>query len=132
MVSWSGFWNHTYSDGYRPVGRAQAVRRLVGRALHGYGRKPYNAVLRAFVTGDVGATAAKDYTRVAVQNTAVGPMAVGLQLGGKRAYETKVAINRAITAADQTIVLDDLDFDNSPEPWPVDKSGNGGGGKGDY
>ena len=45
---------------------------------------------------------------------------------------TRLSINRATTANDQTIILDDLDFDNSPEPWPRDKSGNGGGGKRGY
>jgi hypothetical protein len=101
-----------------------AVRRLIGRALHGYGRKGYNAVLRQLVEGNVGGVAKKDYTRVAVQNT-LDPMS----LGGKRGTEVRTAINRPTTTGDQAIIIDDLDFDNTPKPWPVDKSGNGGGSK---
>ena len=57
MPSWSGFWNGIYGENYKFVGRGMAVRRIVGRALHGYGRKGYNAITRQLVSGNVGGTA---------------------------------------------------------------------------
>lgn len=124
MPAWSGFWNHTYSDGHKFMGRAQAVRRAVGRVMHGQGRAGYNSVVHTLVNGNVGDTALKTHVRVASQNVN-DPMS----LGGKRTTEVKTIINRATTDNDRLIILDDFDYDNSPEPWPVDKSGNGGGGK---
>jgi len=119
-LGWSGFWNQVNGEQHALLARGMAVRRTVGRALHGYGRKGYNAVVRQLVNGNVGGTATKDYRRVAVQNVN-DPMS----LGGVRPTENRVIINRATTAADITIITDDLDYDNSPEPWPTDKSGNG-------
>lgn len=123
MPAWSGFWNHIYSEPHSLID-SKAVRRTFGQSMMGYGRKAYNASIRQLVTGNLGGTITKDYTRVAVQNVN-DPMS----LGGKRLTETKTAINRASVQADIDRIVDDLDFDNSPTPWPVDKSGNGGGGK---
>jgi hypothetical protein len=124
-AGWSGMWNYTFGEQHALLARGKAVRRTVGRALSGYGRKGYNATLRQLVNGNVGGTALKDYRRVAVQSPN-DPMS----LGGVRTTENKVVINRATTANDIAIITSDLDYDNSPAPWPVDKSGNGGGGKG--
>ena len=43
--------------------------------------------------------------------------------------EFKLVINRPTTAADQAKIDKDLVYKWTPTPWPVDKSGNGGGGK---
>lgn len=123
MPAWSGFWNGIYGANHFLID-SKAVRRSFGQSLMGYGRKAYNATMRTLVNGNLGDTALKDYTRVAVQD-----INNPLTLGGKRTIETKTAINRATVQADIDRIIDDLDFDNSPTPWPVDKSGNGGGGK---
>lgn len=123
MPTWSGFWNHVYDTGHSLID-SNRVRRSFGLALRARGRQPYNEVIRALTGAAAGGTATGSYKRVAVQD-----VNDPTTLGGKRLVETKTAINRATTAADVTKIKDDLDFKNSPSPWPVDKSGNGGGGK---
>lgn len=128
MPAWSGFWNHVYSGGYTPIGSRNTLRGM-GVALDGYGRRPWNRIVKQLVNGNVGGTASFSYGRV-VAPTILSQ--VGLELGGKRALEQKSTINRATTAADITQLNRWLDFVLSPAPWPRDKSGNGGGGKRGY
>jgi hypothetical protein len=126
MARWSGFWDFVYSGGHSLLANSTGnVRRDLGISMSGYGRKPYNRVLAQLAAGNVGGTALGTNTRVSAPID-------GLLLGGKRTIETKTFINRVTTAADQAKIAEDLLYKNSPNPWPRDKSGNGGGGKRGY
>lgn len=120
---WAGLWNQVYNEQHALID-GQNVRRGFGMSLRNWGRYAYNQTLYAFVTGTVGTVASAPSTWVAAHD----PANLG-SLGGKRNIATHYAINRAVTAADQTAIMQDIAFNNSPT-WPVDKGGNGGGGKG--
>lgn len=59
------------------------------------------------------------------------PVANGdpLSNGGKRTIETKSDVNRVTTSADVTLINGIFDKVFAPNPYPVDKSRNGGGNK---
>lgn len=122
MATWSGFWNYVYDDGYRLID-SNRIRREFREAIGDNGRQPYNRVMRALIGAAVGGTASGSIKRVAVQD--INDMG---SLGGYRPTETRVTINRATTAADIAAIQKDLDTKMSPNPWPVDKSGNGSNG----
>lgn len=120
---WAGLWNHVYGEQYKPID-SQNVRRNFGMSIRNWGRYAYNQTIYAFVTGGVGTQAVASATWIKSQDPAdlIGTM------GGKRDIISHSAINRAVTAADQAAIMQDISFNNTP-PWPVDKSGNGGGGR---
>lgn len=119
---WAGLWNNVYGEQYAQID-SQNVRRGFAHSLDGGGRFAYNQVIKAFITGDVGtlAFAPNRYIRAQDPNDM-------MSLGGYRPTIQYNHINRNVTAADQNSILQDLSYSNSP-PWPVDKGGNGGGGK---
>jgi hypothetical protein len=122
MPSWSGFWDHVNGAPHSLID-SNAARRRFRTAIGDSVRSPYNRILRALAGAAVGGTASGTYNRVAAQ-----PDKDGFAVGGYRGVEAEVTINRATVAADLTNVQKDLDTKLSPT-WPVDKSGNGGGGK---
>lgn len=122
MPAWSGLWNGVHTDGHTLTGVANPQRRI-RRSVRGMVAKKFQEILRTFVTDDVGSPAVASHTRVAADT----PFAVGLG-GGVRAIETVSDINRNLTAADETALLLEVDNDHTPT-FPVEKSGNSGGGK---
>lgn len=125
MPTWSGFWNVIYTDGYALYSKPNSrIRRAMSIAERESKRAPYNRIMRALAGVAPGGTALGQYARVAVQD-----ITDFTSLGGYRPRETQTVINRVTTAADVTNMQKDLDF-NYTAPWPVDKGGNGGGGKG--
>jgi hypothetical protein len=127
MASWSGFWNVVHGDGYALLSPpASRQRRAFRTAIGDAARQPYNRILRGLVVSGVGAILNPTYTRVAAQPDKDG-MAVG---GGIRGTEIEQSLtNRQLVSGDITTITKDLDTKLSPSPWPVDKSGNGGGGQ---
>lgn len=127
MPAWSGLWNGVYQENYAQIGTAQQMRRL--RKIFGNRMVSLKAreLLRTMVTDDVGSTALATHTRITSQ-TGSTSYDVGATLGGKRLIETITDINRAVAAADETAILKELDAVHTPT-FPVEKSGNSGGGK---
>lgn len=122
MPAWSGLYDGVYSAPYSTIGKPNTGLK-VRRALKGLTALKYKQILRTFITDDVGTTATKTHARIAAQdNTDMST------LGGKRLTQTVTDINRAITAADETALLVDVDGVHTPT-FPVEKSGNSGGGK---
>jgi hypothetical protein len=124
VAGYSGLWNQVYGEQYIRID-GQNGRRAFGMSVRNWGRYAYNQVIKAFITGDIGATALAQGKWVQAQDPAdlIGTM------GGKRNIITHTAINRAITVADSTALQQDISFNNRPV-WAADKGGNGGGGKG--
>jgi|SRR5215510_6399927 len=123
MASWSGFWNVVYGDGYSLID-SNRIRRAFRTAIGDAGRQPYNRLLFAAVTTGTGNAAIGHSYRLAPQADKDG-MGVG---GGIRTVEDDITINRNVSAADVAAMQKDLSTKLSPV-WPVDKSGNGGGGQ---
>ena len=122
MPAWSGFWDSVHTGGHSLIGRKNAGRRLA-RAVRGLASKAQKELLRTLVTDDVGTAAAASHTRIAAMTPFNYPTA-----GGVRTVETVTDISRDVEAADETSLLLDIDYNHTPT-FPVEKSGNSGGGK---
>ena len=123
MPTYSGLYNQIYGENYTgPTITPNALRRL-RRAFKGLTSLRNRQILRTLITNDVGTVATKSHVRLAAQdNTNIA------SLGGKRTVEVVSDINRAVTAADRTVQLTNLDNVHTPV-FPIEKSGNSGGGK---
>lgn len=122
MPAWSGLYDGVYTTPYSTIGTPNTGRKL-RRALKGMTALKYKQILRTFITDDVGTVATKTHTRIAAQD-----VTDRASLGGKRVISTVTDINRAVTAGDETALLVDVDGVHTPT-FPVEKSGNSGGGK---
>jgi hypothetical protein len=128
MPAWSGLYNSVHGVDYSLIGVANPFRRL--RRVFGARASALKAkeIVRTFVTDDVGTTAAWTHKRVGAQTGAVSTE-IASSLGGVRSVETVTDINRALTSADETALLLEIDAVHTPASWPTEKSGNSGGGK---
>lgn len=122
MPAWSGLYDGVHNTPYSTIGTPNPSRRL-SRSLRGMVALKMKEIVRTFVTDDVGTTALATHARIAAGT----PFDMST-MGGKRTVETVSDINRALTAADETALLVDIDGDHTPT-FPVEKSGNSGGGK---
>ena len=130
MAHNSQFWE--YNGGYNNAGgapynllinRDQIVMRIAGR-LRAKGNRKVAALMDSLLGAAVGQQATSSYKRVTET-----PQFSNVGLGGARPLETRTIINRPSTAADLTL-LDRMHNETfKPAAYPVDKSGNGGGGK---
>lgn len=138
MPSYSGLYNNQYNDGQTAIGvglptsvvvdtnernsrlrtdMGQVFRRRAGRIM---------AQLIIQLTGSApGNIATVTHRRVAAPVSAGNPMSNG----GRQTIETQTLLNRATTAADETRIDSDFSMMFGPSTYPVDRSGNGGGGK---
>ena len=131
---WQGLWNNVFGEQYSQID-SQNQRYGLRQALDGYGRAAYNSVIASILGNGIGANATATRKRRASQ--VVSPPGVIASGFGdtKITQENQTFINRNTTAADRSAVLNDLvDMNgmyafNAQGTWPVDKSGNGGGGK---
>jgi len=135
MPSWAGLWDNVFAQPYAPLNEPGATARGVARLMAPQASKPF-AAASAALTGAVVGTAipggSASYTQVAARQ------ADGLNLGGAQPIATVVAISGNTTAA-QEIQVDQQLLPRFMPPitsagvecsgYPVDKSGNGGGGK---
>lgn len=123
MPAWAGLWDGVYNQTYAPLNEP-------GSALRGIARLMAPQALRAqgrvgdMLTGSVlGSLAQESISQV------VATRADGANLGGKVAIAPTVIINRVTTAADEATLDAQFTPSFAPSSYPVDKSGNGGGGK---
>lgn len=130
MASWSGFWNdHGATGPYAPIGKHQ-LRRKLAKMSRRRGYIPTLEIIDMLLADSTPASTAEyEYTRVkqSAGYAGSGP-AVG---GGKITIETVTMIDRAVAASDVTSLRKVLpggsETDVQPT-YPVDRSGNGGGG----
>ena len=133
MPSYSGLWNGIYGINYSALASngntfeqnnrlRTTITKLVSRDR---GTRKLMSLMRALNGVAPGGTAT-----VTFRNDKA-PIANGnpLSNGGKRVIATNNDVNRVTTAADVTLINGILDKTFAPNPYPVDKSRNGGGNK---
>jgi len=125
MVAWSGLYDDVNSGGYSLLSNTDNVKSSIVRITSKIFRKDRNLkeIMRELANGDVtGVTLSAPLTRVIHQES-------NKEFGGKRTMETVDALNVTGSYTTHGQPIRDL-LDASPSPvYPVDKSGNGGGGK---
>ncbi len=127
MASYSGLWNNEYGEDHslltNTTGNADTIlAKAFGNRL--YGRAQVRALLVSLINGAVGANATATHKRVKAERD----LEANVQ-GGKRVIETFTSVNRNTVQADADNLVAALNQKNAPNPYPVDKSGNGGGNK---
>jgi hypothetical protein len=127
---YSGHWNQDFGQPYSPLGTNNTseqnntirthLTKLVSR---GRGPRRLMALIRALNGAAAGGAALVTHRQVS-PDIVVGEPAVN---GGARVINTVNDVDRVTTAADQTMVQDILDRVFAPNPYPLDRSRNGGG-----
>lgn len=115
------------ADNYNDVPRTgrSNTERLVALALSKAGFRGMRRVLRTLNGAAPGVTASDSYARVQGSVPFDSP-------SGLRPIETVTTVNAATTAAQQSYIeqrMVDALFNPNPSSYPLDASGNGGGGK---
>lgn len=132
MASFSGLWNGVYGVPYtaldanntKEVSRNERTRltKLLSRER---GTRKLMALMRTLNGIAPGSVASMSFREVLNQSTPADP----LGNGGKRTIVTRDDLLRTTTAADVTMINEMFNTVFGPSPYPVDESGNGGGGK---
>lgn len=118
----------TYAQG----GQKVSIERRISKLM----RKPQMAAIKAVMLAlngaAVGGAALATKPFVRAQDTSPGDVTAVGELGGVRAVDIVNLINRVTVASDETYVDNLLTVRHGPvipTGYPVDLSGNGGGGK---
>lgn len=135
--SYSGLYDRWYGQPYSPLGtntnEVNATERLaVARVLRSKGGRAFARLMYALTGAGAGATATEAAASLAASAGIAGGVNDPLSQGGKRTVAATNLVNRVTTAADIALVQDTLTKAFGPtvnSGYPVDKSGNGGGGK---
>lgn len=124
-MAYSGLWNGVNNENYALQVDKAPVEKKVNKYLRRsrYGARQFRELLVTLVNGAVGATAAD----TVAQREAVADVDNNVQ-GGAVNIVDRTFINRATVASDVTAVNTALTHDSQPDTYPVDISGNGGGG----
>jgi len=134
MPSWAGLWDNVYGQPYTPIQQATATMRSVARLTASVGGQYFGEIGRALANG-VGANA--EYTIAQVKAVQTD----GLNQGGLRPIVPFAVVPlHATTITEKEAFQSQMTpyFAPMPNPatpyvatsgYPVDKSGNGGGGK---
>jgi len=134
MPSWAGLWDNVYGQPYAPIQQATATMRSVARLTASVGGQYFGEIGRALANG-VGANA--EYTIAQVKAVQTD----GLNQGGLRPIVPFAVVPlHATTITEKEAFQSQMTpyFAPMPNPatpyvatsgYPVDKSGNGGGGK---
>jgi hypothetical protein len=123
MPSWSGLFDRVHGEPYAFTNQFTAPMRGMARLAASEGGQHFAEVARALANG-VGSTTVLSVAKVAAVQ------ADGLNQGGLRPIaEYFVVPSRATTNIDKEIFQAQMTPRFSPVIYPVDKSGNGGGGK---
>lgn len=128
MSSWSGLWNNEFnaphallSDTIKVGNSYTALAKVLANRI--YSRGATRELMYQLLGVAPGQTANAQHKRVVAADD------ITTMLGGKRNYETFVAVNRATTSADQTRFRNSIRLPSKPASYPIDRSGNGGGSK---
>lgn len=133
MPSYSGLWNGIYGIPYSALASngntfeqnnrtRTAITKLIAKDR---GTRKLMSLMKALNGVAPGATATATYKDIDGLPSIGNP----LSNGGKRVIATNNDVNRVTTAADVTLITNIFDKAFAPNPYPVDKSRNGGGNK---
>lgn len=132
MPSWSGGWDNMFGQPYALTGEPGSAARSVARLMAPQANRYFGGVATALTGAAPGGPVSVGYTQVAPVQ------ADGLNQGGIRPISTYTVVNRTTTPTDE------IQIDASLTPrfmppmlqagvetsgYPVEKSGNSGGGK---
>lgn len=124
MPSWSGLYDGVYGQPYAPLLQFNSIDRTIARLSATQGGTKFGEIASALAAGGVGAGTVYSYKQVAAVQTD------GLNQGGIRPIsEYFVVPQRTTTILDREYVQAQFRPTWAPNPYPVDKSNNGGGGK---
>ena len=124
MPAYAGLWDGIYNQPYTFTNSRTKLERDVSMAFERRGGQVDSALAIALNGAVPGARALRSRTRVlAMRSTS------GYVLGGVRPVEFETVIDRSTTVADQTAMNAIYDGTFGIAVAPVDRSGNGGGGK---
>jgi hypothetical protein len=124
-AGYSGLWNTYFNTQYATIQTRQNALRHANVELKGLGNKAVRKLIVTLLGAAAGATA----TDATAQRIYQSDLGGGGNLGGLIPIISRTAINRATTAGDVTDIVNSLTERNVVATYPVDKSGNGGGGK---
>lgn len=129
MVTYSGLWNGVHGDAYALQTNRSPLNRQLGRML----RKGTRSLTRlrevidtVAASQSINGGAAVTYKRIEASAAPGNPLSGGGVVDVETV--TQIAASQSTTAADVANVDALVNFDTQPT-YPVDASGNGGGGK---
>ena len=123
MPSWAGLWDNVFAQPYALLNEPSAAARNLARIRFPTAQRDVGAAMVALDGVAPGANA------TATQSYVTARQADGLNMGGQGPISATTLINRATTAADVVQLNKIYQPTFAPAIYPVDKSGNGGGGK---
>ena len=122
MPAWAGGWDHVFGQPHALTLQATSTMRGIARLVNSVGGQHFGEVGRALANG-VGANADLTIKQVAAVQ------AEGMNLGGVRPIATYVVVPlHATTITEKEAFQAQMTPTWAPNPYPVDKSGNSGGG----
>jgi hypothetical protein len=124
MPAWSGLFDGVHNTPHSLINQQPNIERDISRQLRKPGNRALKGLIRALTGAATGGTATEQYRRV----TAVRADS-NFNMGGVRPIEVVSDVNRVTTSADKTRIDNITDARFSPQTYPVDRSGNGGGSK---
>ena len=122
MPSWAGLWDNMHGQAYALLNEPGSTLRGIARLMAPQAVKGQGAIGTTLTGQPVGANAIAIVTQVKSQQ------ADGLNLGGLVPIANQVGVNRATTTADEQLLDAQLNPTFAPANYPVEKSGNSGGG----
>lgn len=122
MPNWAGGWDHVFSQPYALLNEPDATLRGIARLMAPQAQKGRGEIAVELTGSAVGAAASASVAQVAPRQ------ADGMNLGGLVPIVQTVAVGRPTEAADAAILDAQFQPTFAPTTYPVDKSGNGGGG----
>lgn len=131
MTSFSGLWNRHYGEDYSQLGTNTSeyngrTMRKIAQILRPRGARAMSSLLTALTGAAVGGTASATHKRIDHPDDTLTNLTA---YAGDRTINTDTIINRATVAGDETLIDALKDAKSGPTSYPVDASGNGGGGK---
>ncbi len=128
MASYSGLWNGVHGGDYALQTARSPLNRALGRVLKRRSMiRLKEAIDRVAASSSINGAAAVNIFQI--DSTATPGSAV--VNGGVRTVNTvaRIAASQSTTSADAANVDEVVAFENQPQTYPTDASGNGGGGR---
>lgn len=123
MPAWAGGWDNQFGQPHALTMQGTATMRSVARLANSVGGQHFAEIGRALANG-VGANTSLTIKQVAAIQ------ADGVNLGGQRPIVDYVVVPlHATTIMEKEAFQSQMTPTWAPSPYPVDKSGNGGGGQ---
>ena len=122
MPSWAGGWDNMFGQPYALLNEPGSTLRGIARLMAPQALRGQGAIGSTLTGQAVGANA------VALVGQVTSRQADGMNMGGQVPVSNTTQVNRATTAADEQLLDAQLNPTFAPASYPVEKSGNSGGG----